>query len=99
MGYLFIDQFSYLHFVVGAVVFYFNISFFQWFIIHTIFEIVENTQTGIYIINNYLTFWPGGKPKADTLLNRTGDIVFGMLGWLSASIIVDYAKSKKLYYK
>ena len=45
MGYRFIDQYSYLHFVVGATVFYWNISLFQWFLIHTLFEIVENTPS------------------------------------------------------
>ena len=96
MGYRFIDQYSYLHFVVGATVFYWNISLFQWFLIHTLFEIVENTPTGIHIINKYLTIWPGGKPKADTLLNNFGDTVFGMLGWLSAYLVIYYSEYNKL---
>ena len=98
MGYRFIDQYSYLHFVVGATIFYWNISLFHWFLLHTLFEIVENTSTGIYIINNYITFWPGGKPKADTLINNLGDTVFAILGWLSALLITSQGEKLKLYY-
>lgn len=98
MGYRFIDQYSYLHFVVGATFFYWNVSLFNWFLIHTLFEIVENTQIGIYIINNYITFWPGGKPKTDTLINNLGDTVFAILGWLSALLITSQGEKLKLYY-
>ena len=98
MGYRFIDQYSYLHFVVGATIFYWNISLFQWIVIHTIFEFLENTQTGIYIINNYITFWPGGKPEADTLINNIGDTFFAILGWLSALLITTQGEKCKLYY-
>ena len=98
MGYRFIDQYSYLHFVVGATIFYWNISLFHWFLLHTLFEIVENTSTGIYIINNYITFWPGGKPAPDTLINNLGDTVFAILGWLSALLITSQGEKLKLYY-
>lgn len=98
MGYRFADQYSYLHFVVGATIFYWNISLFQWLVIHTIFEFLENTQTGIYIINNYITFWPGGKPEADTLINNIGDTFFAILGWLSALLITTQGEKCKLYY-
>ena len=37
---------------------------------------------GRYFITNYLTFWPGGKKKADTIINSLGDNVSAMLGWL-----------------
>jgi hypothetical protein len=67
-------------------------------VIHTIFEILENTQTGIYIINNYITFWPGGKPKADTLINNLGDTVFAILGWLSALLITSQGEKLNCYY-
>ena len=98
MGYRFIDQYSYLHFVVGATIFYWNVSLFQWIVIHTIFEILENTPFGIHVINNYITFWPGGKPKADTLINNLGDTVFAILGWLSALLITSQGEKLKLYY-
>jgi len=84
MGNQFFDKFSYLHFAVGVVVYYFNISILQWYIIHTIFEFFENTRIGVNFINNYLSFWPGGKPKSDQFINIFGDTVFAMLGWISA---------------
>lgn len=99
MGFRLIDQYSYLHFVVGATIFYFNISLFQWFVLHTLFEILENTTLGIYTINNYLTFWPGGKPKADSIENNIGDTIFALLGWLSAHIVNNYAIKNKLYFE
>ena len=92
MGAHFIDKYSYLHFVVGATIFYWNISLFHWLIIHTIFEILENSPVGVHIINTYLTFWPGGKPKSDTLINNLGDTVFAVLGWFSAALVVYYGK-------
>jgi hypothetical protein len=99
MGFRLIDQYSYLHFVVGATIFYFNISLFQWFVLHTLFEILENTTLGIYTINNYLTFWPGGKPKADSIENNIGDTIFALLGWISALLVNNYAIKNKLYFE
>jgi hypothetical protein len=98
MGINFADQFSYLHFVVGATVFYFNIPLFQWVVLHTLFEILENSPKGVYFINTYLTFWPGGKPKADTLINNVGDTVFAILGWFSSLLVNYYSKSTILYF-
>ena len=78
------DQYTYLHFAVGVVVYFWNISLFNWIILHTIFELLENTQLGIHVINNYVVFWPGGKPKSDTIVNSMGDTLAAILGWLSA---------------
>lgn len=52
------DQYTYLHFAIGIVVYFWNISLINWVIIHTIFEIIENTQTGIHIINVSSPFRP-----------------------------------------
>ena len=39
----------------------------------------------MYIINKWMPFWPGGKPKADSNMNSLlGDNIFAILGWLSA---------------
>jgi hypothetical protein len=83
MGIRFLDQYTYLHFAVGIVVYFWNISLLNWFVLHTIFEFLENTQMGMNIINK-MTFWPGGKPKSDTIINSIGDTVGSILGWLSA---------------
>ena len=84
MGDFFFDQYTYLHFAVGIIVYFWNASLFNWFILHTIFETLENTQIGIHIINKYIVFWPGGKPKPDSIVNIIGDTFGAMFGWLSA---------------
>ena len=35
------------------------------------------------IINNFY-FWPGGKPKPDSIINIVGDNIAAIFGWLSA---------------
>ena len=38
-------------------------------------------------INN-IKLWPGGKEKADTILNSIGDQFYGLLGWLFTFFII-----------
>ena len=97
MGSILIDQYTYLHFSVGVVAYFWNISLFHWFILHSIFEILENTSFGMYFINHYISFWPGGKPKSDTFINNIGDILSAILGWLSAFYIDEFANQYGLY--
>jgi hypothetical protein len=52
MGTRFLDQYTYLHFAVGIIVYFWNISLLNWIILHTIFEFLENTKTGMKLINN-----------------------------------------------
>jgi hypothetical protein len=80
----FMDAYSLLHFAVGVVVRHWDMSLIVWFILHTIFEIVENTSAGMYFINKYITIWPGGKDYADSPINSIGDTVFSILGWYLA---------------
>jgi hypothetical protein len=84
MGFQFFDQYTYLHFAVGIIAYFWNISLLYWFVLHTIFEFVENTQMGIHIINKYIVFWPGGKPKSDSIMIRVGDTLGAVFGWVSA---------------
>jgi hypothetical protein len=81
MGNKFFDKFFYLHIATGIMSYFLNISFINAIILHIIFEIVENSKQGIRFINNYLTFWPGGKPRSDTFINSFGDTVAFALGW------------------
>lgn len=86
MGLCFVDKYSLLHFAVGIIIFYWNVPFLLACVIHTVFEIVENTSTGMYIINTYISnkgyfSWPGGKPYPDTVINSIGDTVFFAIGW------------------
>ena len=98
MGEYFTDQYSLLHFASGVMAYFFGINFYVWFILHLIFEIVENTKYGVYFINNYLKFWPGGKPKSDNILNSIGDQFYGMLGWIVA-YYTDVFGEKFGYYR
>ena len=66
-----------------------NFRFITGLIIHIIFEYVENTKTGMKVINKYFIGnsplqWPGGKNRADKMINRVGDTVFFALGWITA---------------
>ena len=88
MGVKLFDKYTYLHFAVGIVVYFFDISILQWIVLHTIFEIIENTPMGMNIINKYITFWPGGKPRADTIINSFGDTIGAVIGWISAYYLV-----------
>ena len=97
MGNKFFDQYTYLHFAVGIVVYFWNISFINWIILHTIFEILENTKFGMKIINKYMIFWPGGKPKADNILNNIGDTFGAIIGWLSAYYLDNIGKKLNWY--
>ena len=87
MGSSLIDKYSLLHFATGIIFYFFNISFLNTLIIHTLFEIVENTNQGVHFIDKYLKFWPGGKKQPDSLINNIGDTIFMMLGWIVAYII------------
>jgi hypothetical protein len=84
MGYRYFDQYTYLHFAVGIVLYFWNISLLNLVILHTIFEFLENTQMGRNIINQYIVFWPGGKRKSDTIINNVGDTLGSIFGWVSA---------------
>jgi len=84
MGLNIFDQFTYLHFSTGIIAYFFSVPIIIWLILHTLFEITENSSIGIKLINNYFKFWPGGKPHKDSLLNIIGDTIGTILGWLSA---------------
>jgi hypothetical protein len=97
MGFRCFDQYTYLHFAVGIVVYFWNISLLNLIILHTIFEFLENTQIGINIINQYIVFWPGGKPKSDTIINSVGDTIGSVLGWVSAYYLDKLGNNYKWY--
>lgn len=98
MGNLLLDQFSYLHFAVGVVVYFWGITLGQWFVAHSLFEISENTQIGMNIINTvFKGYWPGGKSYADYPINILGDTIAAILGWLSAYYL-DQIGSKYNWY-
>ena len=92
MGNQLLDQYSLLHFSSGVVAYNVGVGVVPWFIAHLSFELLENTPAGMEFINRQLTFWPGGKPRADTALNIVGDNVAAVVGWWSAKWLDDYGK-------
>ena len=80
------DRYSFLHFSVGAVAYYWDINLKNLIILHTLFEFLENTVEGIKLINKF-KYWPGGKDKADSPLNILGDTISVILGWIVAYVI------------
>ena len=90
MGTQLLDQHSLLHFAVGIIMYFFSVPFWVWNLLHLIFELIENTETGVHIINQYIKIWPGGKEYADSPLNCFGDLISGALGWLLAYWLDSY---------
>lgn len=94
MGKYLFDKFTYLHFGTGIVIYYWGISLMLWMVVHTLFEIVENTKTGVYFIDHYFTLWPGGKLAPDTFINSVGDTIGALIGWISAYGVDHYLAGK-----
>jgi len=97
MGIQFLDQYTYLHFATGIIAYFWNISFIAWVILHTLFELLENTKMGMQIINRS-GFWPGGKTYADSVINSVGDTIGALTGWFSAYYL-DKMGAKYGWYK
>ena len=55
MGSNLLDQYTLLHFAVGIVAYFWNISLFYFFIGHTIFEISENTSSTLSAIGSRIS--------------------------------------------
>lgn len=98
MGQRTFDQFSLLHFASGILAYFWGVPFLLWFIIHVIFEYLENTKLGMQFINKYIPLWPGGKQHPDSFMNSMiGDNVSAAFGWLFASVVDKYMQNKPLF--
>lgn len=97
MGKNFIDQYTLLHFAVGIMAYFWNISLEMTIYLHALYELIENTKLGMHVITNYITIWPGGKERADSIKNSIGDIIFCAVGWLLAKYMDDIGKLYKWY--
>lgn len=95
MGSYFYDQYSLLHFSVGVIFYFWGINIWVWIVLHSLFEIIENTPLGVYYIDYYITLWPGGKKYPDSIINSIGDTIFGILGFYTAK----YLDQKMKYWK
>lgn len=93
MGFTLFDRYSLLHYAIGIVAYFLGLNFVEWFFIHLVFEIIENSQPGIKYIDKYFGFWPGGKSHPDAFINSAGDQISAMMGWLIAYFF------DRFYYK
>ena len=49
----------------------------------------------MYIINNYLPIWPGGKNKSDSSINSLiGDNIGAIIGWYTAYLLDIYGEKQ-----
>ena len=92
------DQYSLLHIATGIIAYFWNISLFNWFLLHTLFELLENTQYSAHLITKYITFWPGGKKTVDSIPNMIGDTFSALIGWY-ISYYIDYLGVKYNWYE
>ena len=99
MGLRLFDQYTFLHFSVGVVMYFLGFKLIITIILHIIFEFVENTEGGMNFINQNLRwFWPGKKDFPDSKLNRLGDTIGIALGWLAAFYLDMIGKNLGWYY-
>ena len=97
MGFRFLDQYSLLHFATGITAYFWGVPLVYYALIHTIFELSENTNLGIHFINTYLPFWPGKKLHPDAVINSIGDVLSGIVGLIFARYVDDYGKKQGWY--
>ena len=93
MGIFLFDQYSLLHMATGIIAYFWGIKLKYYILLHIAYEYLENTQLGMSWINQ-VTFFPGGKNYPDSLINSSGDIISGILGWLIAKWLDDYGSRK-----
>ena len=87
MGTKLFDHYSIVHFFFGVIFYLLKVPLWLHILLHILFEYVENTPTGMLLINTYLPFWIGGKDSADSLLNSFGDVLSAIIGWEFAHLI------------
>ena len=97
MGQYFFDQYSLLHFATGIFAYFWGFGWLFTLLTHTLFELVENTEAGMRFINTYVPFWPGGKPKADSIPNQISDTIMTMIGWFISQTADAYSLEHHLY--
>jgi hypothetical protein len=97
MGLQWIDQYSLLHFASGVIVYFWGVRLWLWILIHSSFEYLENTEIGMKVIRD-TGVWPGGKDRADSLINSLGDTIFAILGWIVAYWLDNLGKKYNWVY-
>ena len=87
MGKTFVDHYSLLHFAMGIVAYFWGLSFPATILLSVLFETLENTVTGVYVIEHCIPWWPGGKKYPDAMINQISDTLFVGIGYLVAKMI------------
>ena len=78
------DQYSLLHAATGVIAYFWNIELRTFVLLHILFELFENTNFGIRMINSF-PLWPGGKAGPDSFSNSMiGDNISAIAGFLLA---------------
>ena len=98
MGNQLLDQYSLLHYASGVIAYFWGFEPLTFFLAHVGFELAENTSVGMRFINQHLTWWPGGKPRADNIVNMLGDNLAAAAGYWCA-FYIDSIGKKKAWYK
>ena len=96
MGTLFLDQFTYLHFSSGILLYFWGVPIVPALILHTIFEFVENSNFGMNLINRWFPFWPGGKSYSDTFINSLGDTLALLLDGILHIFLIIMAQNTNI---
>lgn len=97
MGQLIFDQYSLLHFSQGVAAYFWGADPLTWLVSHALFEFAENSEPGMAFINEYITFWPGGKPEADSWMNILGDNISAQAGYWCAKYLDEVGKKRGWY--
>lgn len=100
MGHQIFDQFSSLHFAMGVIAYFFGLTFWQWFFLHLLFELIQNGSKYYGYINidvGLPILQPPDTTGPDHLINSLGDQTFAMTGWILAYYIDKLGKEYNWY--
>lgn len=78
-----LDKYAFLHFLAGMIVYALGFRMTTWFVAHSLFEFVQSTKQGQKIIDQ-LDFLSKNKDTPETMINKLGDHMMAVLGWLAA---------------
>jgi hypothetical protein len=88
MGKYVIGKYSIYHLCSGIIAYYCGLSFAKWFILHAIYEVLENSRLQKEL--DKIEIWPGRKPSPDTFMNSIGDQISTMTGWCIGYVVNKY---------
>jgi hypothetical protein len=84
------DAYSFVHFSVGVISYYLKINLSTWFILITLFELIQNVQCGSLIDMIKAKITPFSQQSPESTINSIGDILSALLGWICAYYFTKY---------